>query len=316
MSATMKAISQDERGGPEVLRLVEQQVPEPGPAEVLVRVHAAGVNPTDWKTRTRGYFYGDEKPPFTVGFDVAGTVEATGPGVTVHSPGDQVFGLPRFPHPAGAYAEYLTAPARHLVRVPQGMDLLHAAALPLSGLTAWQALVDTAQVRPGQRVLVHAAVGGVGHLAVQIAKAHGAVVVGTASAGKHDYLRELGVDEPVDYTAGPIDELVTNIDVVLDTLGGDTRERSLACLRPGGMLVSVIPPPGFDSTLLPRRDGVQVTWMLVEPDPVGLRSLVELVEAGSLRVHVDRTFPLKDAADAHRYGEKGRTVGKLVLTVS
>lgn len=311
----MRAVSQDVPGGPEVLRLVETVTPVPGPAEILVRVQAAGINPTDWKTRTRGYFYGDEAPPFTLGFDVAGIVEEVGPGVTVHSPGDRVLGMPRFPKPAGAYAEFVTGPARHFVPAPAGADPVQAAGLPLSGLTAWQALVDTAGLRPGQRVLVQAAAGGVGHLAVQIAKARGAYVLGTASTAKHAFVRSLGADEAVDYTAGPIEDLVGDVDVVLDTLGGEARERSLQCLRPGGTLVSIIPPVGFDSALMPRRDSVSVRWLLVEPDPAGLQQLVDLMAKGELTVHVDRTFPLAEAAEAHRYGERGRTTGKLVLTV-
>jgi NADPH:quinone reductase-like Zn-dependent oxidoreductase len=311
----MRAVSQLTPGGPEVLRLVETTVPTPGPVEVLVRVQAAGINPTDWKTRARGYFYGHESPPFTLGFDVAGTVEAVGPGVTVHSPGDRVIGMPRFPKPAGAYAEFLTGPARHFVPAPADIDPVRAGGLPLAGLTAWQALVDTAEIRAGQRVLVQAAAGGVGHLAVQIAKALGVYVVGTASPAKHDFLRSIGVDEPVDYTAGPIDELVADVDVVLDTLGGEARERSLGCLRPGGTLVSIIPPAGFDSALMPGREDVSVRWMLVEPDGAGLRRLTELMEKGLLTVHVDRTFPLAEVAEAHRLGEAGRTTGKLVLTM-
>lgn len=311
----MRAISQDEPGGPEVLKTVERPVPVPGPTEILVRVHAAGVNPTDWKTRTRGYFYGDEHPPFTLGFDVAGTVAAVGPGVTVHEPGDLVVGMPRFPKPAGAYAEFVTGPARHFVGVPPDTDLVRAAGLPLAGLTAWQALIDTADVRPGQRVLVQAAAGGVGHLAVQIAKTRGAYVLGTASPAKHGFLRSLGVDEPIDYTAGPIDALVRDVDVVFDPLGGESRERSLRCLVPGGILVSIIPPVGFDEGLLPSREGVRLSWLLVEPDHAGLRDLIDLMARKELVVHVDRTFPLSDVAAAHTYGELGRTTGKLVLTV-
>lgn len=311
----MRAVSQDAPGGPEVLRLVEIAVPVPGPTEILVRVHSAGINPTDWKTRARGYFYADEAPPFTLGFDVAGTVEAVGPGVTVHSPGDPVIGMPRFPKPAGAYAEFVAGPARHFVPAPAGVDPVQAAGLPLAGLTAWQAVVDTAGVQPGQRVLVQAAAGGVGHLAVQIAKARGAYVLGTASPAKHEFVRSLGADEALDYTAAPIEELARDADVVLDTLGGEARERSLRCLRPGGTLVSVIPPAGFDPALMPHREGVTVRWMLVEPDPVGLRQLVDLMEKGELAVHVDRTFVLSDAAEAHRHGERGRTTGKLVLTL-
>ncbi|ODU07707.1 MAG: NADPH:quinone reductase [Pseudonocardia sp. SCN 72-86] len=312
----MKAISQARPGGPEVLELVDTQRPTAGPAEILVRVEAAGVNPTDWKTRARGYFYHDETPPFTLGFDVAGVVEEVGPGVTVLAPGDEVFGMPRFPRPAGAYAEYVTGPARHFARRPAGLDAVHAAALPLAGLTAWQALVDTAGVERGQRVLVHAAAGGVGHLAVQIAKARGAHVIGTASAGKHDFLRGLGVDELVDYRTQDFAEVVRDVDVVLDTLGGEVTERSLRTLREGGTLVSIIPPARFDSSLMPRRDGVRVTWMLVEPDRGGLAQLAALVDDKQLEVVVDSTFPLAAAADAHRLGEAGRTTGKIVLEVS
>ncbi|WP_098955972.1 NADP-dependent oxidoreductase [Pseudonocardia sp. N23] len=312
----MKAISQDRPGGPEVLRVIEKERPTAGPAEILVRVQAAGVNPTDWKTRTRGFFYHDETPPFTVGFDVAGVVEEVGPGVTVLAPGDEVFGMPRFPRPAGAYAEYVTGPARHFARRPGGLDAVHAAALPLAGLTAWQALVDTAGVGPGQRVLVHAAAGGVGHLAVQIAKARGAHVIGTASAAKHEFLRGLGADELVDYRTQDFAEVVGDVDVVLDTLGGEVTERSLRTLRAGGTLVSIIPPAGFDSSLMPRRDGVRVTWMLVEPDRAGLTELAALVDDKQLEVVVDSTFALAAAADAHRLGEAGRTTGKIVLEVS
>jgi NADPH:quinone reductase-like Zn-dependent oxidoreductase len=311
----MTAISQDVPGGPEVLQVVERARPVPAAAEVLVRVHAAGVNPTDWKTRTRGYFYADETPPFTLGFDVAGVVEAVGPGVTLFAPGDAVFGMPRFPRPAGAYAEYVTGPARHFAPTPPGLDHVHAAALPLSGLTAWQALVDTARIEAGQRVLVHAAAGGVGHLAVQIAKARGAHVIGTARAAKHDFLRDLGVDEPVDYTTTAVEDVVRDVDVVLDTVGGDTTRASLACLRPGGTLVTIIPPAGFDDALLPRRAGVTTRWMLVEPDRTGLREIAALVTSGDLRVHVERVVPLAEAAEAHRHGERGRTTGKIVLAV-
>ncbi|MBN9110714.1 MAG: NADP-dependent oxidoreductase [Pseudonocardia sp.] len=311
----MKAMSQDRAGGPEVLTLVDHERPEAGPTEILVRVEAAGINPTDWKTRGRGYFYHDEKPPFTLGFDVSGIVEAVGPGVTIFAPGDKVIGMPRFPRPAGAYAEFVTGPARHFTARPESLDAVHGAALPLAGLTAWQALVDTAALASGQRVLVHAAAGGVGHLAVQIAKARGAYVIGTASAAKHDILRGLGADELVDYRTQDFADVVSDVDVVLDTLGGDVTGRSLSTLREGGILVSIIPPPGFDSSLMPSRDGVRVTWMLVEPDRTGLAELTALVDEKKLQVVVDSTFPLASAADAHRQGETGRTTGKLVLTI-
>ncbi|MGK5729426.1 NADP-dependent oxidoreductase [Streptomyces sp. URMC 124] len=312
---TMRAVSQDEAGGPGVLKVIETDRPEPGRGEILVRVRAAGVNPADWKTRERGAFATGAVPPFTLGFDVAGVVEAVGAGVTVFRPGDEVFGMPRFPYPAGAYAEYVTAPARHFAPRPHGLDHVRAAALPLASLTAWQALVDTARVRPGQRVLIHAAAGGVGHLAVQIAKARGAYVIATASAAKHDVLRTLGADELVDYRTQDIASTVRDVDVVLDSIGGPTWARSLRTLRPGGTLVSILP---LDDTFPARQAeaaAVRAVFMLVEPDRQGLREISGLVESGRLRVIVDTVLPLEQAAEAHRLGETGRTTGKIVLTV-
>jgi len=307
----MRAIRQLSLGGPEVLELAEAPRPQPGPTEVLVRVTAAGVNPVDWKVRAGGGFLGE--PPFTVGWDVAGVVEGLGRGVTRFAPGDRVFGMPRFPHEAAAYAEYVTAPSRQLARIPHGLLDEEAAALPLAGLTAWQALVETADVGPGTRVLVLAAAGGVGHLAVQIAKARGAYVIGTARAEKHAFLASLGADEAVDYTTGPVETRVGDVDVVLDLVGGDTAEDALATLRDEGILVTVT---GSAESLRERSAGrVRVAGLLVEPDRLGLESLAELVAQGALRPHVAATFPLAEASRAHETGETGRTQGKLVLTV-
>ncbi|MGA5817844.1 NADP-dependent oxidoreductase [Kitasatospora sp. NPDC094028] len=316
MPDTMRAISQDTAGGPEVLRLVDTARPEPGRGEVLVRVHAAGVNPADWKTRSRGVFANGATPPFTLGWDVSGVVEAVGPGVAIHRPGDEVYGMPRFPHPAGGYAEYVTAPARHFAPRPAGLSHVEAAGLPLAALTAWQALVDTADVRPGQRVLVHAAAGGVGHLAVQIAKARGAYVIGTASAAKHGLLRELGADETVDYRTVDVAEAVRDVDVVLDPIGGPSWARSLRSLRPGGTLVSIEPPTEAFPLAEAEAAGVRAVFMLVEPDQQGLREVSRLVGSGRLRVLIDTVLPLERAADAHRLGELGRTTGKVVLSVT
>jgi len=312
--ARMLAIRQETAGGPEVLRLAETDRPEPLPGEVLVRVHAAGVNPVDWKTRTRGRYYTGDTTPFSLGFDVSGTVEAVGDGVTLYGPGDEVYGMPRFPHPAGAYAQYVTAPTRHFAPKPHGLDHVQAAALPLAALTAWQALVDTADVREGQRVLIHAAAGGVGHLAVQIAKARGAYVIGTASAPKHAFLRDLGADELVDYTRRDFAETVGDVDVVLESISGDYPARSLRTLRPGGILVSLLP---LEETVLAeaRERGVRTARLMVEPDLAGLRGITELVESGRLRTEIAAVLPLADAAKAHELGETGRTSGKIVLTV-
>ena len=307
----MRAVVVEQWGGPENLIEREVERPEPGLNEVLVRVHAAGVNPVDWKTRAGGALIEWGVVP-AVGWDVSGTVEAVGPGVGMFRPGDEVFGMPLFPRQAGGYAEYVVAPARHLALKPSGLTHVEAAALPLAALTAWQALVDTADVRPGERVLVHAAAGGVGHFAVQIAKARGAYVIGTASAGKHELVRELGADEVIDYRAVRFEDVVSDVDVVLDGLGGQTAERSLKVLRAGGRLITL---PGPDDVPA-AQDGVRAVWMLVEPDHLGLREIAALVEQGALKPVVETVLPLAEAAKAHEIGEQGRTTGKIVLTVA
>ena len=310
---TMRAISQDVLGGPEVLKETEAERPEPRANEVLVRVRAAGVNPTDWKHRATGGFLGE--PPFVLGWDVSGVVEAVGIGVARFQPGDEVFGMLSYPYGHGSHAEYVTAPARTFAHKPASIDHAAAGALPLVSLTAWQALVEYADVRPGQRVLVHAAAGGVGHVAVQIAKARGAYVIGTASAGKHEFLRGLGVDEAIDYRETDFAEAVKDVEVVLDTLGGDTSVRSLRVLRPGGLVVSILPvgsPEFFEEA---ERLGVRALRMLVDASHSGMKAIAELVEAGKLRPAIAGTFPLADAAEAHALGDTGRTTGKLVLTM-
>ncbi|GAA3494903.1 NADP-dependent oxidoreductase [Streptomyces prasinosporus] len=310
---TMRAIGQDVLGGPEVLKEVRLPRPAPRPNEVLVRVRAAGVNPTDWKHRETGGFLGE--PPFVLGWDVSGVVEEVGVGVALFEPGDEVFGMLPYPFGHGSHAEYVTAPARAFARKPAGVDHVQAGALPLVSLTAWQALVERADLREGQRVLIHAAAGGVGHAAVQIAKARGAYVIGTASAGKHDFLRGIGVDEPVDYRETDFAEVVKDVDVVLDTIGGDYALRSLRVLRPGGIVVSILPVGSPEFPQEAERLGVRAVRMLVDADHTGMRAIAGLVEEGRLRATIAGTFPLADAAEAHRRGETGRTTGKLVLVI-
>jgi NADPH:quinone reductase-like Zn-dependent oxidoreductase len=308
---TMRAISQDVLGGPEVLKEVETERPVPGPNQVLVRVRAAGVNPTDWKHRETGGFLGE--PPFVLGWDVSGEVEAVGIGVVAFAPGDEVFGMLPYPYGHGSHAEYVIAPVRALTRKPAGIDHVQAGALPLVSLTAWQALVEHADVQPGQRVLIHAAAGGVGHVAAQIAKARGAYVIGTASAGKHEFLRSIGVDETVDYRETDFTEAVKDVDVVLDTIGGDNALRSLRVLRPGGVVVSILPGGSNDFYEEAERLGVRGLRMLVDADRSDMRAIAELAEAGKLRATIAGTFPLAAAAEAHTLGDTGRTTGKLVL---
>ncbi|MEU5538172.1 NADP-dependent oxidoreductase [Streptomyces sp. NPDC020362] len=308
---TMRAISQDVLGGPEVLKEVQVERPKPGPNQVLVRVRAAGLNPTDWKHRAFGLFLGE--PPFVLGWDVSGEVAETGIGVAAFRPGDEVFGMLPYPYGHGSHAEYVIAPVRALTHKPASIDHVQAGALPLVSLTAWQALTEHADVQPGQRVLIHAAAGGVGHVAVQIAKARGAYVIGTASAGKHDFLREIGVDEAIDYRSTDFTEAVRDVDVVLDTLGGETALRSLRVLRPGGVVVSILPDGSREFYAEAERLGVRAVQMLVDADRAGMEAVAELADSGRLRATIAGTFPLTDAAKAHELGDTGRTTGKLVL---
>ena len=309
----MTAMRQEEHGGPEVLHAVEVPRPQPGISEILVRVHAAGVNPTDWKHRSGRRFLGD--PPYTLGWDVSGVVEAVGLGVTLHAPGDEVFGMLPYPYGARSHAEYVTGPSRAFVAKPESIDHIQGGAIPLAALTAWQCLVDIADVAAGDRVLIHGAAGGVGHLAIQIAKALGAHVIGTASEPKHDLLRELGADETIDYRTVDFAQEAADIDVVLDTIGGDTQLRSLDTLVPGGVLVSTVPIPVEGRDEKAEELGVRAVSMLVEADQAGMRAIAELVEDGKLRAVIADTFPLAEAAKAHEAGETNRTTGKLVLTV-
>lgn len=305
----MIAIRQTRFGGPEVLEAVEVDRPSPAPTEVLVRVTGAGVNPVDYKTRARGGFLGE--PPFVLGWDIAGVVEEVGFGVTRFQPGDRVFGMPAFPHEAGGYAEYAVARSRELARIPDSVSDEEAAALPLAGLTAWQAVVDTAHVGPGTRVLIHAAAGGVGHLAVQIAKAAGAYVIGTARATHHTWLKALGADELIDYTSEPTDR--ADVDLIVDLVGGDVGLKSLPSLRDGGLIITI--PSGSDLGPLKAAAGdrVRASSLLVEPDRVGMEALAQLAGEGKLDVKV-RTFPLAQAGAAHALLERGEAGGgKLVL---
>jgi len=253
--------------------------------------------------------------PFVGGWDVAGTVVEVGYGVTRFAPGDRVFGMPWFPRQAGAYAEYVAAPSRHFALIPDAMSAVEAAALPLAGLTAWQMLVDTARLEAGQRVMVSAAAGGVGHLAVQIAKARGAYVIGSARAAKHEFVRGLGADEVIDYTEVDVADAVRDVDVLLQMFGGEPALRALACLRPGGIMVNAQGAwtPGMAARA--AELGVRATAFLVEPDAAGMDALAGLVEAKQLTVRVERQFPLAEAAAAHALVAEGRTTGKVVLVV-
>ena len=305
MNGTMRAVSQDELGGPEVLKLVTVPTPAPSISEVLIRVHAAGVNPIDGAQRQTGAFVG--QPPFVLGWDVSGSVEAVGPGVTLYKPGDEVFGLLPFPQGHGAYAEYAVGPTRAFVRKPERLDHVQAAAMPMVGLTAWQALVDTAGLAEGSRVLIDAAAGGIGHLAVQIAKARGAHVTALASAANLDFVRSLGADEVIDYHATDFTEAVRDQDVVLDIVGGDYPARALDVLRPGGILVSTQPSSVASvAEAAPARD-IHVAGVIVEADEVGMSALADLAATGQLVPTIAATFPLEEAPAASAMADLAAT---------
>jgi len=307
----MHVIEQTSLGAPEVLQLTEAPMPVPGPGEVRIRVAAAGINPVDAMVRAGAIsILGD--PPFRVGWDAAGRIDALGEGVNGFAAGDRVMGLIRFPEQVGAYAQYVNAPAAHLARIPDRMTDEAAGALPLAGLTAWQALVTYGRIKPGQKVLVHAAGGGVGHLAVQIAKAHGAEVWATASAAKIEAVKSLGADHVIDYKqhdfvgSGPFD-------LILDHAGGEHVGRSLDVLKPGGHVTTLL-DPGEQNTARAEREGKSLVWMMVKPEAAELTAMGELVSAGRLKVLIGGSFPLAQAAQAHQ-ALAGSPVGKIVLTV-
>lgn len=307
----MRAVIQKSFGGPEVLEVVETERPKPLVGEVVVKVHASAVNPADVAVRS-GAFPLLGEPPFGVGWDISGVVEEAGPGA-VFAVGDEVYGMPLFPRAATGYAEYVTAPSRHLARKPASLDHVHAAAVPLAALTAWQGLVRAAEIKEGDRVLIQRAAGGVGHFAVQIAKARGAHVIAIAGASRHDFLRGLGADEIIDYRTTDFTEAVKDVDVFLDsTAQGDL---SLGVVRPGGVLISILEHGDRELATRVEAAGRRFAGVLVEPDSAGLEAVAELIDAGRIRPHVQETFPLADAGKAHELVAAGHVQGKIVLTV-
>lgn len=306
----MHVVTQDSFGGPEKLHVAERPVPEPGAGEMLVRVAAAGINPVDLAVRAGAFpLIGD--PPFVLGWDIAGTVEKTGPGVTDFSPGTRVMGLSRFPEQAGAYGEYACVRAGEFIRTPENMSDIDAAGLPLAGLTAWQAFFDEAGLNANDRVLVHAGAGGVGHLAIQIAKAFGAHVTTTVSAAKTNYARSIGADEVIDYRAADFAEIAGDMDIVLETVAGEQLSKSLKTLKPGGIVVA-LRTAGEEAERMAAEKGVRLRNILVHPDAAALQKLATLVTEHEIRLHVARTFPLEQAGEAHRFLETA-PIGKVVL---
>ncbi|GLZ29421.1 NADPH:quinone reductase [Lentzea sp. NBRC 105346] len=300
----MRISTQNQTGDPNVLQLADVPKPAPGAGQVLVKVGAAGVNPVDLAVRA-GYFKLLGEPPFTLGWDVAGIVEEVGDGVEF-ARGDEVLGLVGFPGPGNAYAEYAVVEASEIVRKPAGLSVEEAAALPLVALTAWQALVGIAKLEAGQRVLIHRAAGGVGHLAVQIAKARGTYVIGTASAGKHDFVRGLGADELIDYRTEDF-TAIDPVDVAFDLVGGDYAERTAKVVKPGGLLVGAVGSNLGIDIVRAAELGIRFEVVSVRPSPA------DLAEVLGFKVTVEHALPLADVAKAHELVASGRTTGKVVL---
>ena len=313
---TMKAVRIHNYGEPEVLKYEDAPRPQPANGEVLIRVHATSVNPIDWKVRA-GYMK-DFLPhsfPLILGWDVSGVIEEVGSNPITAArfkKGDEVYSLPDHTR-NGAYAEYIVVRESEVALKPNALHHIRAAAVPLAALTAWQALIDTAQLKPEQRVLIHAAAGGVGHFAVQLAKWRGAHVIGTASVKNHEMLYELGADELIDYTMQHFEDVPRNIDVVLDTIGGDTQDRSFAVLKRGGVLVSSVAEP---DQLTAARRNVQALFFLVDVSSGRLEELAALIDAGALTTSVGDVLPLAEARTAHEMlAGKPHKRGKIVLRV-
>lgn len=307
--ATMKAIRIHNYGGPEVLVYEDAPVPELKAGEVLIRVYAAGVNPLDWKVR-QGLVkdWLRHRLPLIPGWDVSGVVEVVGDGVTNVKVGEAVYGLLNTTRD-GAYAEFAVARASHIVPKPATIDHVQAATVPIAGLAAWQSLFDKAGLSAGQTVLIHAAAGGVGHFAVQFAKWKGARVIGTASTRNLDFLRQMGVDEVIDYKAKRFEDVVHDVDVVLDTLGGETQQRSWRVLKKGGMLVTTL---GITSTPPSDMRGESIR---IQANAGQLTQISRLIDAGRIKTVVETVLPLKEARQAHELSETGHTRGKIVLRI-
>src|SRR5437899_9667250 len=315
-SQTMKAIRIHNYGGPEVLHYEDAPRPDPKADEVLVRVHAAGVNPIDWKVR-EGHMkdFWPHKFPLILGWDVSGTVEEVGPGPAAAGRfkiGDEVYSLPD-PTRNGAYADFIVLRESELALKPKSLHHPRAATVPLAALTAWQSLFDTAQLQPGQRVLIHAGSGGVGHFAVQLAKWKGAYVFATASTKNQDLLRELGVDEPIDYTQQRFEDIARRIDIVLDTLGDETQERSWSVLKKRGVLVSLVQPPSEEKA---KKLGVRAAIIDAQPNGAQLSEIAKIIDSGKLAPIINRIRPRSEARRAHELSQSGHIHGKIALRVS
>jgi NADPH:quinone reductase-like Zn-dependent oxidoreductase len=311
--ATMKAVRFHTYGKPDVLVYEDVARPEPAAGEVLVKVYATSINPIDWKIRA-GHLRGfrDYPLPFILGWDVSGVIESAGPGVTQWKPGDEVYGRPDIGR-SGAYAEYIAVKEGELARKPKSLDHVHSAAIPLAGLTAWQALFDSAGLTSGQKVLIQAAAGGVGHLAIQFAKLKGLYVAGTAGGRNQEFLKQLGCDLPINYETTRFEDVARDFDAVIESMGGEVRNRSWRVLKKGGILVALLgPPPSEEDT---KAHGVRAAIIWAQTKADQLAEFAKLADSGRLRPEIAAVFPLRDAAKAHEMSETEHARGKIVLQV-
>lgn len=315
MTDTMKAVRIHQYGSPDVLVYEDAPRPSPAAGEVLVKVQAVGINPVDWKTRAGSGMSGryGNAFPMIIGWDISGVVEALGEGATKFKVGDAVFGMVRFPDIGSAYAEYVAAPETELALKPNNIDFIEAAAYPLVTLTAWQALFEAGNLSSGERLLIQGAAGGVGHVAVQIAKWKGTHVIGTGSTNNVEFLKELGVDQVVDYSTTRFEDVVEPVDMVLSCVGGDLLTRSLTVIKEGGRLVSIAGKPDQQQA---DQYPVKVDAILVRPVEEHLTEIANLIEQGNLKTVVNKVFDLKDMNKAHAFAESRELRrGKIVLKV-
>lgn len=308
----MKAVRIHDFGGPEVLSIDEIPVPKPAPDEVLIKVHATSVNPVDWKIREglrKDKF--PAKLPLTLGWDVSGILEDIGEKVSAFKKGDEVYGRPD-PTKNGAYAEYITVKANIISVKPTSIGHTEAAAVPLAGLTAWQGLFDYGLLKAGQKVLIHAAAGGVGTYAVQFAKWKGAYVIGTASANNADFLKRLGADEVIDYKMEDFESVLNDVDLVLDTIGKETQLKSLNVLKDGGRVVTTLMP---EFTAEAKAKKVHLIGFTTQSVPAQLSEIANLIDSGKVKPVIEKVLPFTSAKQAQIESEQGHTRGKIVLQV-
>lgn len=306
----MKAIIIEKFGDVNSLELKELKIPKIADGEILIKVKAFGLNPVDYKTRQGGGIASKMQNPIILGWDISGTVEE----VSTNSKfkiGDKVFGMLNFPGQGNAYAEYVKALPEHLALIPDNINYEIAAAAPLASLTAYQTLVKYAKINKNDKVLIHAGAGGVGHIAIQIAKNVGAYVISTASKRNENFLKNLGVDEFIDYTTSNFQDMISNIDIVLDCVGGDVGLKSLQILKQGGIMISI--PSPFNPELNKIREDIDTPWILVQSNGDDMKQISELLKTKAIKIHIQKTYEINEIKDAHNQMETRKTRGKLVV---